>query len=96
MRGLVAALAFVISGPAAAVDAGESAPRLPFLATLQGRVVYVDFWASWCVPCRLSMPALDSLYRKNRARGFKPLALADMLKSLVRQNQLSRRYHASA
>jgi membrane protein DedA with SNARE-associated domain len=33
---------------------------------------------------------------KNRTRGFKPVAFADMLKSLVRQNQLSRRYHASA
>jgi thiol-disulfide isomerase/thioredoxin len=90
MRGLVAALAFVISGPAAAVDAGESAPRLPFLATLQGRVVYVDFWASWCVPCRLSMPALDSLYRKNRARGFevvgvnKDVSAADAEKFLKR------------
>jgi hypothetical protein len=37
---------------------------------LKGSVVYVDFWASWCVPCRLSMPALEDLYRRNKSRGF--------------------------
>jgi thiol-disulfide isomerase/thioredoxin len=40
------------------------------LRELRGQVVYVDFWASWCVPCRISMPALDALYAKHRAQGF--------------------------
>ena len=40
------------------------------MAGLKGNVVYVDFWASWCVPCRLSMPKLDEIYRNNKARGF--------------------------
>ena len=81
MRRILAALAFALSGAAAAVDVGAPAPDLAIqslgdpakslkLASLRGSVVYVDFWASWCVPCRLSMPALDTLFRRNRERGF--------------------------
>jgi peroxiredoxin len=81
MRWILALLATLLSTHAAAVEAGMPAPLLSMaaldeggkavaLAALKGNVVYVDFWASWCVPCRLSMPALDDLYRRNKARGF--------------------------
>jgi thiol-disulfide isomerase/thioredoxin len=81
MRQFLAALAFALSGPAAALDVGAPVPDLSVprldepaksiaFASFRGRVVYVDFWASWCVPCRLSMPALEALYRRNHGRGF--------------------------
>lgn len=40
------------------------------LRDLRGQVVFVNFWATWCVPCRNEMPALENLYRAYRDRGF--------------------------
>ena len=45
------------------------------LGSYKGRVVLVDFWASWCPPCKTSFPALDALWREYEPRGLVVLAV---------------------
>ena len=55
-------------------DINPDAPAVT-LSALQGKVVYVDFWASWCVPCLRSLPEINTLYQQYRDQGFEVLAI---------------------
>ena len=47
------------------------------LSSLKGKVVLVNFWATWCPPCRKEMPDLETLYQKYKDKGFVILAISD-------------------
>lgn len=46
------------------------------LADFKGKVVMINFWATWCLPCQWEMPEMDALYKKHKARGFAIVAIA--------------------
>jgi cytochrome c biogenesis protein CcmG/thiol:disulfide interchange protein DsbE len=66
-------LALTAAGACLAADVGTPAPDIVLqaangssqkLSDLHGKVVYLDFWASWCIPCRESFPQMNTLQQR--------------------------------
>jgi cytochrome c biogenesis protein CcmG, thiol:disulfide interchange protein DsbE len=101
---LQSAAAFLTAGLPCAGAAGFAAgAKLPDLAgfgldgrlpALKGKVVYLDFWASWCAPCKASFPVLEAWQKEFAAQGFSVLAVsvdekADDMAKFLKKNPVT-------
>jgi len=64
------ALAASPTGPAPAFTLAARSGQDVSLAQYKGQVVMINFWASWCGPCRQEMPLLEGIYKKYNKMGF--------------------------
>ena len=75
---IVIAFSAMLAGNVFAQEVGKAAPSFDVpgspanvrLAELKGKVVYVDFWASWCSPCKQSFPWMNDMQAKYGPRGL--------------------------
>jgi thiol-disulfide isomerase/thioredoxin len=81
-KGIALAIAFVLpafaatsSGPAPAFQLSGRGGKAIDLAQFRGQVVMINFWATWCGPCRQEMPLLEQIHKKYKAMGFTMLGV---------------------
>jgi thiol-disulfide isomerase/thioredoxin len=70
LTGAAEALAVTSKGPAANFTLKSDSGENIRLSEYRGQVVLINFWASWCGPCRQEMPHLDAIQQKYQGLGF--------------------------
>ena len=68
----------LVGSPAPEIVLKDLQGRDVKLSDLRGKVVLVNFWATWCKPCKEEMPAMQASYDKLRDKGFVVLAVNEL------------------
>jgi len=94
---LLASTAFAPAGAAPSIN--SAAPALVLselggnifdLSKLRGKVVLVNYWATWCAPCKKDMPVLNSFYRRYHEQGLEIIGIsADRPQDFARMRSMS-------
>ena len=92
-------LSMLMGLPAVAVENGQSAPEFDLagrtgnvkLSDYKGKTVYLDFWASWCGPCKQSFPWMNEMHARYGGKGLRIVAVnvdqkTDEAKAFLKDN----------
>lgn len=95
--------ALATTGAVAEIRVGSPAPKFEITsidgalsfssASEKGKVILVNFWATWCAPCKAEMPAIESYYKKHKAEGLEVIAISmDASKDLEKVTAYARQF----
>ena len=86
MQTTIGLLLVLLGSTTFAVEEGDKVPAFDFasiyadkpninLEGLEGKTLFIDFWASWCAPCVLSLPLYNEMYHKYKDQGLEVIAI---------------------
>ena len=85
LRSMILIPLLLVFAQSATPQSGKKAPEFSLksadgrtitLSELRGKVVLVNFWATWCGPCRAEMPGFEEAYKKLKSKGFEIVGIS--------------------